>query len=144
MMYALNSQQKHNGNIAILSFPCYCCFMLKIRLKRVGRKHDPSFRIIVTESTKGPKSGNYIEMVGAYDPRKNTRTVKEERVQYWLSHGAQPSDTVYNILVTEGILTGPKRNVLPKKTPIIKEAPAQETASAEQETPVAAAEPAVA
>jgi small subunit ribosomal protein S16 len=96
--------------------------MLTIRLKRVGRKHDPSYRVIVTDSHQGPKSGKYVEMVGSYDPRKNTRQIKAERVSFWISKGAQTSDTVHNILVGEGIVKGKKKNVLPRKTPIVKEA----------------------
>ncbi len=47
------------------------CDMLKIRLQRVGRKNDASFRVIVTESTKGPKAGNAVEVLGFYDPKRN-------------------------------------------------------------------------
>jgi len=95
--------------------------MLKIRLKRVGRKHDPSFRIVVVESTKGPKSGNYIETLGNYDARSDKKNVDAERVKYWMGVGAQPSDTVHNILIGEGVISGKKINVLPKKNPIKKE-----------------------
>ena len=92
--------------------------MLKIRLKRVGRKHDPSFRIVVVESTKGPKSGNYLETLGNYDARSDKKTVNVDRTKYWISVGAQLSDTVHNILVGEGVISGKKINVLPRKSPI--------------------------
>lgn len=91
--------------------------MLKIRLKRVGRRHDSSFRIVVLDSRQGPKSGRYIEMLGSYDPRSDTQTVHAERVQHWLANGAQVSDTVHNILVSEGVITGSKVNALPRKSP---------------------------
>lgn len=94
--------------------------MLKIRLKRVGRRHDPSFRVVVTDSHQGPKSGNYVEMLGSYDPRKDNPVIQGERVRHWLSQGAQVSDTVHNILVSQKIIEGKKKNVLPKKSPITK------------------------
>ena len=89
--------------------------MLKIRLKRVGRKHDPSFRVVVTESTRGPKSGNYVENLGNYDSRKNVKQINAERVKYWISKGAQVSDTVHNILVSKGIIKGKKKDVMSRK-----------------------------
>ncbi len=94
--------------------------MLKIRLKRVGRRHDPAFRVVVTDSHQGPKSGNYVEMIGSYDPRKDNPVIQGERVKHWLSQGAQISDTVHNILVAQKIIEGKKKNVLPKKSPIVK------------------------
>ncbi len=95
--------------------------MLKIRLQRVGRKHDPSYRIILADVKQGPKSGKSIENLGSYDARKDVKQVKGERIKYWIDHGAQVSDTVHNILVSEKVVEGKKINVLPKKTPIKKE-----------------------
>jgi small subunit ribosomal protein S16 len=95
--------------------------MLKIRLKRVGRKHDPSFRLVVLESRRGPQSGNYIENLGSYNARTDEKKIDGERVNHWISVGAKPSDTAHNLLVELGIITGKKVNVLPKKSPIIKE-----------------------
>lgn len=95
--------------------------MLKIRLQRIGRKNDPSFRIVVTDSRKGPKSGKYIELLGSYNPRQNFLNIKGERVSHWISNGAQVSGTVHNILIKEGIIQGKKINVLPKKSPVVKE-----------------------
>lgn len=96
--------------------------MLKIRLKRVGRKHDPSFRLVVVESTRGPKSGRYLENLGSYDARTNAKNVDSGRVRHWLSVGAQVSDTAHNLLIDLGVVTGKKKNVLPRKSPIVKEA----------------------
>ncbi len=90
-------------------------------MQRVGRKNDPSYRVIVTESTSGPKSGKYVEQVGTYDPIRKKRVIKKDRVLEWIKNGAKVSDTVHNILVGENIIEGKKRNVLPKKTPILKE-----------------------
>ena len=89
--------------------------MLKIRLKRVGRKHDPSYRIVVTEDFRGPKSGKYLENIGSYNPRKDTKIVNTERVKYWISKGAQVSDTVHNIFIAEKIIEGKKKDVSSKK-----------------------------
>ncbi|MFH1402382.1 MAG: 30S ribosomal protein S16 [Patescibacteria group bacterium] len=95
--------------------------MLKIRLQRVGKKHDPSFRVILTDAKQGPKSGKFIENLGFYDAIRKIKQIKADRVKYWISNGAQVSDTAYNILVGEKVIEGKKINVLPKKTPIIKE-----------------------
>ncbi len=98
--------------------------MLKIRLQRVGRRHQPSFRIVVIESTKGPKSGGFVEILGSYDPTQKERTqIKSERVEYWISNGAKLSGTVHNLLITQGVIKGEKVNVLPRKTPLVTEAP---------------------
>ncbi len=90
--------------------------MLIIRLQRVGRAHEPSFRIVLTDSKFGPKSGKSVEVLGSYDARKGkgTNHVDGEKVKYWISKGAQVSDTVHNFLVDQKILTGKKINVLPK------------------------------
>lgn len=78
--------------------------MLMIRLQRVGRKNDPSFRMVVTDSRNAPKSGKFIEIVGSYDARKKKPQFKGERVQYWLSKGAKTSDTVCQILQKSKIM----------------------------------------
>jgi len=95
--------------------------MLKIRLQRVGRKNDPSFRVVLTDSKNASKSGNTIETLGNYDPKKNVKVIEGEKIKYWISKGAQVSDTVHNILVSEKIIEGKKINVLPKKSPIVNE-----------------------
>lgn len=98
----------------------YCgnyIFMLKIRLQRTGRKNDPHFRLIVTESTLKPKTSQFTEIVGTYNVKAGIFEAKGDRVKHWMSVGAQMSPTVHNLLVTKGILTGKKINVLPKKTP---------------------------
>ena len=96
--------------------------MLKIRLQRVGKKHEPVFRVVVGDSKNGPKSGKFIEVLGSYDPRsKNKNTLNKERVQEWISKGAQVSDTVHNLLIDEKVIDKKKINALPKKTPLKKE-----------------------
>ncbi len=99
--------------------------MLKIRMQRVGRINMPSYRIIVVEHTEGPKTGNIVEKVGTYNPRSKERVIDADRVKYWMSVGAQPSDTVHNMLISLGIMTGKKINVLPKF--VAPEKPVEET-----------------
>jgi small subunit ribosomal protein S16 len=73
--------------------------MVRIRLRRVGAKKQPSYRIVVTESTT-PRDGRFIEKIGFYNPRTEPATMEldEARALYWLSTGAQPSDAVRRIL----------------------------------------------
>jgi small subunit ribosomal protein S16 len=107
--------------------------MLMIRLQRVGRRNHAEFRVVVTEHARAAKSANYIEMVGHYNPHTDAFTVKEDRVQHWISNGAQVSDTLHNLLVENGVLKGEKKNVLPKKTPIVKEEPEEKEKATEEE-----------
>ncbi len=95
--------------------------MLKIKLQRVGRKHDPSYRVVVTDRRTGPKSNKHVEILGHYDAIRKTKQLKEDRIKHWISMGAQPTDSVFNLFVKEGIIEGKKKNVLPKKSPIIDE-----------------------
>ena len=107
--------------------------MLIIRLQRVGRVHEPSFRIVLTDSKFGPKSGKSVEVLGSYDARKGkgANHVDGEKVKYWISKGAQVSDTVHNYLVSEKILTGKKINVLPKNKIINAKKAKEDAAKAE-------------
>ncbi len=98
--------------------------MLKIRLQRTGRKNDPHFRLIVTESTLKPKTSQFTEIVGTYNVKAGIFEAKADRVKHWISMGAQATPTTYNLLVSKGIIAGKKINVLPKKTPQKKEAKA--------------------
>ncbi|MCD6285834.1 MAG: 30S ribosomal protein S16 [Anaerolineae bacterium] len=79
--------------------------MLRIRLRRVGAKKQPSYRIVIAEQT-APRNGKFLEVVGFYNPRTEpeTVTIKEERVLHWLSVGAQPSDSVARIFRTHGTM----------------------------------------
>jgi len=113
--------------------------MLKIRMQRTGRINQPSYRIIVTEHTRGPKTGNFVEEVGTYNPATKARTLKDERVKYWLSVGAKPSGTMHNMLLSAGVIKGKKVNVLPKKTVAKTEAaPAETAAPSAEATPAEA------
>ena len=92
--------------------------MLKIRLQRVGRKNDPSFRVVLTDSKNATRSNKFHEILGSYDSRKGEPVISAERVKYWMSVGAKPSGTVHNLLVGKKIIEGKKLNVLSKKSPI--------------------------
>jgi len=111
--------------------------MLKIRLQRVGKKHEPVFRVVVGKSQNGPKSGKFIEVLGSYDPRdKNANTLNKEKVVAWIAKGAQVSDTVHNLLVSEKVIDKKKINALPKKTAPKKEVPVEEAKAPEAVAPV--------
>lgn len=73
--------------------------LVKIKLRRMGKKKEPSFRIIVIDSRKQPKS-SYIENLGHYNPRseKENLSVDMERLEYWLRNGAQPTESVKNLI----------------------------------------------
>lgn len=78
---------------------------VKLRLLRMGAKKAPFYRIVAADS-RAPRDGRFIELLGTYDPRTNPAkvTIKEEEVLKWLNNGAQPSDTVRNLLSKEGII----------------------------------------
>ncbi len=79
--------------------------MVRIRLRREGRKKSPFYRIVVADS-QSPREGRFIEIIGTYQPRtsENALDLKIDRANYWLNVGAQPSDTVRSILRRAGIL----------------------------------------
>ena len=108
--------------------------MLKIRMQRTGKINQPSFRIIVTEHTESPKTGNFVEKLGTYNPKTKERNLNTERIKYWLSVGAKASGTMHNMLIGAGIIEGKKVNVLPRKSPPKKEEAPTEAAPA-AETP---------
>ena len=110
--------------------------MLKIRLQRHGRRNKPSFRMVVIDSKSGPNAGNIVEQVGSYNNRE--LTLKKDRITYWMSQGVQLTDRVHNILITESVIEGTKKNVLPKKSPIkkeVEEKPEVKVEEAKTETP---------
>jgi len=79
--------------------------MVRIRLRRQGKRNQPSYRIVVADA-RAPRDGRFIEIVGFYNPRTDPPTyrVNEERVRYWLSVGAQPTEPVARILRKVGLL----------------------------------------
>ena len=110
--------------------------MLTIRLTRVGKKKDNSFRVVVVESKRKIKAGNYLEMVGSYDPRVDKVELKAERIKHWISNGVTLSPTVHNLLISNKIIEGKKINVLPKKIVPKKE---EAVIEAPAQTPIAEA-----
>lgn len=89
--------------------------MLRIRFFRIGKKHQPFFRIVVTERTNPPQGGRFVEILGFWNPLTKEKKINRERAEYWLKTGAEPSDAVYNLFVREGIVKGKKRNVIAVK-----------------------------
>lgn len=81
--------------------------MLMLRFQRIGRRNDPAFRIVATEKRSKPKSG-FLEILGSYHPKTKDTQLKNERILYWLSKGAQASETVHNLLVSKGVVQGKK------------------------------------
>lgn len=90
--------------------------MLKIRLQRTGRKNNSAFRVVLTDSKNSAKSGRFKEILGSYNLKSGEVIFKPERVKYWISNGAQVSDTVHNFLVSQKLIEGKKKNVLSKKS----------------------------
>ncbi len=78
---------------------------VKIRLRRMGAKKSPFYRIVVADS-RFPRDGRYIEQLGIYDPMKEPAEIKidAEKAKEWIANGAQPTDTVKGILKNEGII----------------------------------------
>ena len=106
--------------------------MLKIRLFRIGKKHQPVFRVIVTDKKNPPRGGRFLEILGFWNPLTKEKNLKIERIKYWLSVGAKPSDTVYNLLISEKIIKGKKIDVHKKSKKKEESASAKATADKEE------------
>ena len=130
--------------------------MLVIRLFRTGKKKQPSYKVVVTDRNNPPQGGKFVEQVGFYNPLTKEKTFKSERIQYWMSVGAQPSDTAYNLFINENIIKGDKKKIVYKKrkkavpepkapvaapaveaTPVAEVAPVEEVAPTTEEAPKA-------
>ena len=96
--------------------------MLVIRFFRVGKKNQPSFKIVIVDKRRATKSGNFIEEVGFYNPLTKEKVLKVERIKYWLSVGVKPSASITNLLISEKILEGKKipKHGKPKKENVEK------------------------
>ena len=125
--------------------------MVKIRLRRMGAKKRPFYRLVIADS-RTARNGRFIELVGTYDPNLDPPAInlKKDRIEYWLGTGAQPSDTARWLLKTQGFLGGlaekPKATKKAKKEePAAEAAPAKEKKEkvAKEAAPAAAEEPAV-
>ena len=127
-----------------------------IRLRREGALNRPYFKVVVTDK-RSPRDGKFIEIVGTYDPKKGgmNSTLKLERIEYWISKGAQPSDTVRSLIkknknpeeaAKKMAAAEAKRAAKPKATPKAEAAPAAEAPAPEApapEAPPAASAPAM-
>lgn len=101
--------------------------MIKIRLRRMGAKKRPFYRIVATEHSS-PRDGRFIEILGHYDPLTEPATVKvnAERVKYWMSVGAKPSETVEGLLTRAGVIAA--TNAEPAEQPASEKVAAEASA----------------
>lgn len=97
--------------------------MLTIRLQRVGKKNYPTYRFIISEKARDTQ-GTYLEQLGNYEPhnKENAIVINKERVAYWFGKGAQASNTVHNLFVKAGVISGQKKmkSVYISKTRAVK------------------------
>ncbi|MDB5187565.1 MAG: ribosomal protein small subunit ribosomal protein [Candidatus Kaiserbacteria bacterium] len=116
-------------------------------MQRTGRIKIPTYRIVVAEHTSSPKAGTNVEVVGTYNPKIKVPVLNADRIKYWISVGAKPSDTVHNMLVSQNVIPGTKINVLPKMknraAPVVEEAPVEAPVEAPAPTPAPEEVPAV-
>jgi len=112
--------------------------MLRIRLRRGGKKNQPSYRVVVADRL-APRDGKFIENLGHYNPLTDpiTLEVKKERVDHWIALGAQPTETVHRLLFKHGIIETepPKRPSRPTRAEREAAEAAQAELDAEPETP---------
>lgn len=113
--------------------------MLAIKLQRIGKKHQPSYRVVVANK-KSKLGGEPVEDVGSYSATTKQAFLKADRINYWLGVGAKPTVTIHNLLVKEGVL---KTKALPvkmkKAEPKAAEVPAAEPAAPAAQAPAEAA-----
>lgn len=106
--------------------------MVTLRLTRTGRKHYATYRVVAIDK-RAARDSRAIEYLGNYNPHTKEITLEKERIEYWLSTGAQPSDTVKRLLAREGIIEAPTKKDF-KKKPGRKAQERAEKAAAEAET----------
>ena len=117
---------------------------LKIRLARGGAKKRPFYRIVVAEAS-APRDGRYVERVGTYNPmvprdHEQRLTLNSERISFWMSKGAQPTERVHKMLASVGLMAAPVLREQPKKSAPGKKRAEREAAAAEAAAAEAAAE----
>jgi len=97
--------------------------MVRIRLRRMGKKKAPTYRIVVADA-RSPRDGRFIEIIGNYAPTRQPKTlnIDGERARYWLSVGAQPSDTVAYLLKKAGVVEGGDSVAAASAAPVTGEA----------------------
>jgi small subunit ribosomal protein S16 len=99
--------------------------MLAIKLQRIGKKHQPSYRLVVAVK-KSKMIAPPVEDLGSYSSFTKTANFKKDRISYWIGVGAQPTLTVHNLLVTQGILSSKKLPVKMKKAVVSPVEPTKE------------------
>jgi small subunit ribosomal protein S16 len=118
--------------------------MLAIKLARRGKKNQPLFRLLVQEKAKDP-FGDFLEELGYWNPKTKQGDFKKERIVYWISKGAQPTPSVNNLLINQGVIEGKKMKASKKpqkvkeepKAEVKKEEPKKEEAKPEEMQPTA-------
>ncbi|MGE4554971.1 MAG: 30S ribosomal protein S16 [Candidatus Paceibacterota bacterium] len=108
--------------------------MLILRLQKVGRKKDYTYRVVAVDSHFSAKSGKVKEILGWWDPKKDKFSLDQERIKYWLNQGAQVSDSCYNLLVKGKVIEGKKRPIKIKKKKKEEEQSIQEESTQGQST----------
>jgi len=104
--------------------------MIALKLQRIGRRGQPSYRFVVANK-RSKLGGPPIEDLGSYNPFSKKSTIKSERVDFWLKQGAQPTITVFNLLVKAGVVQG--KPISPKiKKPVLKKAPSTDSTGSPQ------------
>ncbi|OGN25954.1 MAG: 30S ribosomal protein S16 [Candidatus Yanofskybacteria bacterium RIFCSPLOWO2_01_FULL_44_22] len=103
--------------------------MLMVRLQRIGKRGQAHFRIIVTEHTSRPK-GEFLELLGTYNPHQKQFQAKKDRIEYWISKGAQVSPTVNNLMVNYKVWNKPKMQSWKPKRKAQTDSPKTESAPA--------------
>lgn len=112
--------------------------MLAIRMQRTGRKGHAMFRVVVQDSHRTPSSGKYVAQLGSYDPHAKVVTLKKDRAEFYLEHGAQPSERVVRLFEQEGVTlpswvqkSSAKQGAIRNPEKLRKNRPAEEVAAAE-------------
>lgn len=115
---------------------------VRIRLRRVGKKKQPNYRLVVADS-RAPRDGAFIETLGTYNPLTEpaTITIDEERAKAWLAKGAIPSERAERLLASKGIVEAP---VTPQRAKKVTEEPKADAPAAAAAAPPPAPEPAAA
>lgn len=80
-----------------------------IRFQRVGKKNRPAFRLVLIDKRRAAKAGSFQEILGSDDRLLKQTKLNKDRIQYWIKNGAQPSDSAWNLLLKEGVISGKKR-----------------------------------
>jgi small subunit ribosomal protein S16 len=108
--------------------------LLKIRLARVGKKKQPTYRVVIADA-RAPRDGKYVEIVGSYNPRTEPETfvIDEDKVRGWLGKGAQPTMRMQKLLAKQGLMAAP---TFPQPKP--KDAPAESSPRPQAAAPAAA------